>query len=192
MSVFRVKLNNIEQGRLDMNPATGMPFATSVQRTAYVTGPGHSYRELRDGEVFTDNNYWKRFAYPQVSLADSFIEVVTDDGSVFSNVESENSFPRVYKLTVAGGSAYAVNVIDIVGDNGCAAMSADIVNKSAQGVKVKMNGLATAIFDLDGNEQQTFNHGDSMLTRLEFDNTSSGATTAIVQVILALKSKSMS
>ncbi len=188
MSVFKVKLNNIDQGKLDIDPTTGLPFTTSNQRTIYVTGPGRSYRKLRDGDQFTDCNYWKKFAYPQVPLADAFIEVVTDDGSIYSDVAEENTYPRVYTVTVAGGTAYADNVVDIIGDNGTVAVAADIVNKSSQGVKVKLNGLATAIFDLDGNEQQTFNHGDTTLSRLEFNNTSSGASTATIQVILTLKS----
>jgi len=192
MSVFRVKLNNTQQGQMDLDPSTGAQFATSIQRTIYVTGPNRSYRELFDGQTFTDCNYWKKFAYPQVPLADAFIEVVTDDGSVYSDVPSENTFPRVYDKTIAGGSAYAANVIDIIGDNGAEAISASIENTSGQGVKVKMNGLATAIFDLAGNEAKTFNLGDAVISRLEFNNTTSGATTATVQVILTIRSKATS
>ena len=192
MSVFKVKLNNTQQGQMDLDPSTGGQFATSIQRTIYVTGPNRSYRELFDGQQFTDCNYWKKFAYPQVALADAFIEVVTDDGSVYSDVPSENTFPRVYDVTVDGGSAYADNVVDIIGDNGAEAISASIENTSSQGVKVKMNGLATAIFDLAGNEAKTFNLGDAVISRLEFNNTTSGATTATIQVILTIRSKATS
>lgn len=192
MSVFQVQLNNQQQGRLDIDPTTGLPFVISIQRSMYVTGPKRSYRELLDGQIFTDCNYWKRFAYPQVPLDQAFINVVTDDGSVYSDVPSENTFPRVYTVTIPGGSVYTANVIDVLGDNGSEAVSASIENQSSQGVKVKMNGLATAIFDLAGSESKSFNLGDSVITRLEFNNTSSGATTATVQVILTIRSMAKS
>jgi hypothetical protein len=35
---------------------------------------------------------------------------------------------------------------------------------------------------------QSFNLGDAVISRLEFSNTSSGATTATVQVILTIRS----
>lgn len=188
MSVFRVQLNNTQQGVMDLNPATGAQMSPSLQRTMWVTGPNRSYRELFDGTTFTDCNYWKRFCYPQVPLDQAILAVVTDDGSVYSDVPSENTYPRVYDVTVAGASVYASNVIDVVGDNGVSAVSASIENMSAQAVKVKMNGLATAIFDLSANETKSFNLGDAAISRLEFNNTSSGATTATIQVILTLRS----
>ena len=188
MSVFQVQLNNTQQGVMDLNPATGGQMSPSIQRSMWVTGPNRTYRELIDGATFTDCNYWKRFAYPQVPLDQAIILVVTDDGSVFSDVPEENTFPRVYTLTVAGGSVYASNVIDVIGDNGAAAVSASVENQSGQAVKVKMNGLANAIFDLAANETKSFNLGDAVISRLEFNNTSSGATTATVQVILTIRS----
>jgi hypothetical protein len=68
MSVFRVKLQNVDQGKLDINPVTSAAFTTSKQRTIYAMGPKKVNRKLADGDTFTDCNYWKRFAYPQVSL----------------------------------------------------------------------------------------------------------------------------
>lgn len=188
MSVFRVKLNNTQQGVLDLNPSTGAQMSPSLQRTMWVTGPNKTYRQLFDGDTFTDCNYWKQFAYPQTTLEKAFIEVVTDDGSIYSSDPAENTFPRVYDLTIAGGSAYAANVIDVTGDNGAAAVSASIENTSSQAVRVKMNGLSTAIFDLAANETKSFNVGDFVISRLEFNNTASGATTATVQVILTIRS----
>lgn len=192
MSVFQVQLNNIHQGIMDLNPATGGQMSPSLQRTMWVTGPNRSYRELFDGATFTDCNYWKKFCYPQVPLDQAILTCVTDDGSVYSDDPAENTFPRVYTVTVAGGSAYAANVIDVIGNNGNAAVSASIENQSAQAVKVKMNGLATAIFDLAANETKSFNLGDAVISRLEFNNTTSGATTAIVQVILTIRSVPLS
>ena len=117
MSVFRVKLQNVKQGLMDLDPSThplamgsgnqpatygmnGEPMgqewpnseAQSRQRQMFVAGPGRTYRLLKDGDTFTDNNYWKRFAFPQVGREFAFIEVVTDDGSVYSDVPEENTF----------------------------------------------------------------------------------------------------
>ena len=102
MSVFRVKLNNAAQGALDINPSTLLEFNTSIQRTIYVTGPKRIYRKLLDGETFTDCNYWKKFAYPQVPYDQAFIEVVSDDGSIYSEIEEENNYPMVYNIIVTG------------------------------------------------------------------------------------------
>src|SRR5690606_3103147 len=160
MSVFKVKLNNINQGKMDLDPSTaysisgldhsqlGSQFTTSKQRTIYVTGPGRTYRKLSDGEQFTDCNYWKRFAYPQVPLEEAFIEVVTDDGSVWSDVASENTYPKVYNLAVAAGTDYEDNVVDILGDTGGHAVFVQIANQGSTAVRVRVNGVADAIFDL--------------------------------------------
>lgn len=189
MSVFTVQLNNNQQGLMDLNPATGAQMSPSLQRTMWVTGPNRTYRELFDGATFTDCNYWKKFCYPQVPLDQAILVCTTDDGSVYSDVPEENTFPRVYDNTVVGASVYASNVIDVIGDNGAPAVSASIENTSSQGIKVKMNGLATAIFDLAANETKSFNLGDAVISRLEFNNTASGATTATVQTILTIRSK---
>lgn len=200
MSVFRVKLNNINQGQMDLNPATassisgndhsqlGSAMAPSIQRTIYVTGPKRSYRKLKDGETFTDCNYWKRFAYPQVSLADAFIEVVTDDGSVYSDIASENTYPKVYNLSVTNGSSYAANVADILGDTGGYAVFVQITNQGSTPVKARLNGTADAIFDLAAGETQVFNSGDLAVSKLEFANTASGGSTSAVQVLVSVRS----
>jgi hypothetical protein len=187
MSVFRVKLNNSAQGALDINPSTLLEFSTSIQRTIFVTGPKRIYRKLTDGDTFTDCNYWKKFAYPQVPYDQAFIEVVTDDGSVYSEVEEENNYPQVYDLTVLDGSAFAANVCDIIGDTGAAANFVQINNTAGGGdVRVKLNGLAGAIFDLNAGDTQVFNYGDLAVTKLNFDNNS--GSDADVQVIVSIKS----
>jgi hypothetical protein len=187
MSVFRVKLNNSAQGALDINPSTLLEFSTSIQRTIFVTGPKRIYRKLTDGDTFTDCNYWKKFAYPQVPYDQAFIEVVTDDGSVYSEVEEENNYPQVYNLTVLDGSAFAANVCDIIGDTGAAANFVQINNTAGGGdVRVKLNGLAGAIFDLNAGDTQVFNYGDLAVTKLNFDNNS--GSDADVQVIVSIKS----
>lgn len=200
MSVFRVKLNNVNQGRMDLDPSTasaisggdftdlGSQFTTSKQRTIYVTGPNRTYRKLKDGDTFTDCNYWKRFAYPQVALSEAFIEVVTDDGSVWSDVSSENTFPKVYDLTVVAGSDFEDNVVDILGDTGGHAVFVQIANQGSTAVRVRINGVADAIFDLAASETQVFNSGDLAVTKLEFLNVVSGGSDSDIQVLLSVKS----
>ena len=182
MSVFRVKLNNAQQGTLDgSNP--------SKQRTVYVMGPKKINRKLTDGQTFTDSNYWKRFAYPQVPLDQAIVEVVTDDGSVYVDGE-DTSAPRTYDKTVAGGSAYAANVIDIVGDTGGPATFCQITHNGTAGqiTKVKLNGSANAIFDLNYGDTQVFDKGDIAISKIEFDRTASGQTGNLdIQVILGIK-----
>ena len=186
MSVFQVKLNNSKQGLLDIDPATGSQENPSIQRTMYVPGPNKINRELQDGATFTDCNYWKRFAYPQVSLEQAIVTVVTDDGSIWSDVESENTFPAVYSTTCAAGSSYAANTIDIIGDTGSYAVFTQLKNTSSDDVTVKLNGLSSAIFTLDANSTQIFNNGDLTLTSIAFANAS--GSSVIVETILSVKS----
>lgn len=200
MSVFRVKLANAVQGQLEINPVTGLPFTTSVSRTINVTGPRRIQRQLKDGETFTDSNYWKRFAYPQVSLADAFIEVVTDDGSTYSDVPSENVFPVVWAPgtdgLIASGDTYTdTNMsLDIVATYGGPAMFVQIQNlDSGNAIKVKLNGSANAIVTVQANSTQIFNNNDLVINKIEFDNSFSGAAQVdYVEVLLSVKSVSNS
>lgn len=200
MSVFQVSLNNINQGTLDLNPSTASPMTggldanlgsemnPSIQRSIFVTGPKGIFRELKDGDTFTDCNYWKRFAYPQVSMDQAFISVVTDDGSVYSDVESENVFPYIYTLDVDNGTSYTDNVADVLTDAGGTALFAQISNQGSTAVTVRINGLSTAIFDLGAGEVQVFSKDDLVITKLEFANTVSGGSTTTIQVIFSVKS----
>lgn len=200
MSVFRVKLNNVNQGLLDLDPSTasagsvvgqglGDQMNPSIQRGVYVMGPNLINRLLLDGETFTDCNYWKRFAYPQVPYNEAFVEVVTDDGSIYSDVASENTYPRVYDRTIAASDTFGDNEIDIVGDTGGYATFAQITNNgSGPDIKVRLNGLTSAAFDLAAGDTQVFNSGDLSISLIEFDNTASGATDADVQVIVSVRS----
>ena len=200
MSVFQVQLNNISQGYMDLNPSTATPMTAdlysnlgaemspSIQRTIYVAGPNHTYRKLNDGDQFTDCNYWKRFAYPQVPLDQSFINVVTDDGSVYSDVAEENTYPIVNTLDVTYGSTYADNVFDILGTTGSFAVFVQITNEGGTAVKVRLNGNTNAIFDLDAGHTQVFNNGDLSVTKLEFSNLTSGGSDTTVQVLASVTS----
>lgn len=186
MSIFRVRLSNLVQGNLDLNPnEPGSVLNPSTQRTVLVAGPRGVRRQLKDGDEFSDCNYWKQFAYPQVSKQEAFIEVVSDDGSVYSPVPEENNFPRVYTINVADGSSYENNVVDILGDNGGFAKFVQINNMSASGaLKVKINGSSNAIFDLGEGSIQQFNSGDISISKLQFRNES--GTSSTVQIILSV------
>jgi len=188
MSVFKVAINNKEQGVLDIDPATGAQEIPSIQRTIYVAGPNRKIRELSDGATFTDCNYWKRFAYPQVPLSQAIVEVLDDDGSIYSDVPGENTFPKVYNLTIAAGSTYASNVADIIGDTGGYATFVQISNTGSDDVGVKINGQSGAIFTLAGGDTQVFNAGDLTITALAFDNSFSGAIGTTIQIICAVQS----
>lgn len=188
MSVFRVKLNNAGQGGMDINPSTGVMSSTSYQRTIYVAGPNKINRKLKDGDQFTDCNYWKRFAFPQMSLDQAFIEIVSDDGSIYSDIADENTYPKVYDLNVVNGSTYTANVVDIMADTGGHAIFVQIANQGGTAVKVRLNGVADAIFDLGAGETQVFNHGDLSIIKLEFANTVSGGSDSAVQVLVSVKS----
>lgn len=206
MSVFKVQLNNADQGLLDRDPTTGGQFATSKQRTVYIQGPGNIKRTLFDGDTFTDSNYYKRFAYPQVSLADAVLTVLSDDGSVYVDGPNGDSLGsattlRVYNLapvinSVVGGdvddeaTGYAAgNVANIFEDTGGYAIFTQITNTGDVTLKVKVNGSTNAIFDLVSGDTQIYNHGDLLIAKIEFGN-ESGSTVGEVQVQCSVKNLS--
>jgi len=182
MSVFKVKLNQGPQGTLDIDPATGLEFTTSVQRTMYVAGPNGKIREIADGTTFTDCNYWKRFAVPAVSSDDAFIEVLTDDGSVYSDVASENTYPAVTNITLASGKTLVSSgsIIDIAGTTGSFASFMQLTNAGAlasgNNAIVQLNGSSGAIFVLEAGSTQVFNGGDISINRVAIQPQMSGAT----------------
>lgn len=196
MSLFRVKLQNTQQGLLDIDPTTGAARTTSFQRTIMVNGPRRIQRQLVDGDTFTDCNYWKQFAYPQCPLNEAFIEVVTDDGSVYSDIAEENVFPVVWNpgtsgVISAGADPDDTNMtLDIVSDYGGPAKFVQFYNgDSADNVQVKLNGSTDAVFTLHHGETQIFNANDLVITKIQFDNSASGAAQVNpVQVILSVKS----
>lgn len=176
MSVFRVRLTNSRQGQLDIY---------DNQRSAYITGPNRINRKLQDGETFVDCNYWKRFAYPQVSLEEAFIEVVEDDGTVYSDQVQDNTYPKVYNISAAAGSSFTDNVADIEGDSGSFALFAQITNRSEDAVSVRLNGMDSAVIDLPGNSTQTFNVGEMTIALLEVANASGNSVE--VQVVVSIR-----
>lgn len=192
MSVFRVQLANTQQGRLDVNMTTGQPVATSIQRSVYVMGPHRINRLLHDGDTFTDCNYWKRFAYPQVSLDQAFIQVVTDDGSVYSDYEVEQTFLKTYSLTLADGSTYTTtgNFADILGDTGGYAVFTQIVNNGSGAVTCRINGSTNSTFTLGASDTQIFNAGELAVSKVSFANSSGGSVAVVVMVSVRSQSTS--
>lgn len=177
MSKFRVKLNNSRQGLLDIY---------DNQRTAYIMGPNRINRRLKDGDVFVDCNYWKRFAYPQVPLDEAFIEILEDDGTIYSDSISDNTYPKVYDIVAAPETGFSSNKADIQGDSGSFALFAQITNKSeTESVKIRLNGLGSAIIDLGAGNTQVFNAGEVTIGLLEIENNSSEAVP--VQIVVSIR-----
>jgi hypothetical protein len=185
MSTFTVKLNNIAQGRLDLDPSThplaagtsatygqlGTVFTTSKQRQIWVAGPNRRYRLLRDGDTFTDCNYWKQFAYPQTTLEKAFIEVTSDDGSVYSDVAEENVFAKGATVTLT--TALSGTVIDFVTTYGGPARFLSVQNLDSS-IKItgELNGDTNITFVVDANEVFMFNQGDMVITMLRLKSAS--------------------
>ena len=121
----------------------------------------------------------------------AFISVQTDDGSVYSDFATENVFPQVWEIvTAAAGSVYSTsgNTIDILGTTGGNATFVQLTNVSGNDVKVRINGNTNAVFDLGAAVTQVFNTGDLVISKLEFQNNASGATTTVIQVIASVLS----
>jgi len=185
MSVFRVKLNNAGQGQLDIDPTTGIAFTTSEQRKVYVMGPKKINRLLSDGDTFTDSNYWKRFAYPQVPLDQAFIQTITDDGSVYSDVESENTFGVAGSYTLAT-SYNDTNVLDFVTTHGGPATFVQIRNMDPSIViTAELNGDTNLTLSIPVSTAQVFNAGDLAITKVRLKSASG---TPNAQIIAAVKS----
>lgn len=175
MSVFKVKLNNIQQGRLDLDPSTntsetygqlGQVFDVSKQRQIWVAGPNRRYRLLKDGEQFTDCNYWKQFAYPQTTYEKAFIEVVSDDGSVYSDVPEENVFTKGGTETLS--TDFADTVIDFVTTYGGPARFLSVQNLAGSSINItgELNGDTNITFVIAQGETFMFNQGDLSITML--------------------------
>lgn len=179
MSRFRVKLNNGTQGLLDINPSTA-----SIQRSIYVSGPNRIYRELKDGEEFEDSNYWKRYAYPNCPLEVSFLEIIEDDGSVWSDYTLNNNAPKAYSLSLDPGSEFSDNILDIENQENGFATFVQISNGNGD-IKVRLNSSDTAIFSIKSNETQIFSQGELNLNKIEFKNENEEPVN--VQVITSIK-----
>jgi hypothetical protein len=120
-----------------------------------------------------------------VPLEEAFIEVVEDDGTIYSDVISENSYPKVYNITAAAGSGFSSNKADIAADSGSFALFAQITNKGSEQVRIRLNGLNSAIIDLDSGSTQTFNPGELAIGSIEIENQSSDPV--LVQIVVSIR-----
>lgn len=161
----------------------------SRQRTMYCPGPNKINRKLNDGDVFTDCNYWKRFTYPTLPYNQAFIETLSDDGAVYEDGE-QSVYPLVFSKTIAAGSTYTTtgNYINVLDDYGAPALFTQIT-VSGHAVNVRLNGSTSAVLPIASGTTQIFNAGDLPITKLEFDNSTSGTTTATVVVTISVESK---
>ena len=159
MSLFKVVLVNSKQGNM-----------SAGQRSAYIMGPNKVNRLLKDGDTFRDCNYWKRFAYPNVRLEDSFIEVLEDDGIQYVDNQN-NNFPKVYNITAEVESNFIDNVVEILGDTGGYAHFTQITNRSdSSEIRIRLNGSSEAIFLLPAGSTQSFDAGDVSISKIEIEN----------------------
>jgi len=201
MSVFSVKLTQgvgrTAQGFLDPSVVNG----ASIQRTIYAPGPNKINRVLFDGQTFTDVNYWKRFAYPNLPYDQAFINVVTDDGSVWNDFTQDNSYPVSYTSTLVNGTTYTTHTsginrtqFTILSDNGSPAVFTQITNGDTSHptafITVRVNGTAT--FPLYGGSTQVFDKGDLPITLLEFDNHTSGSVDVPIYIFLSIQQAAQS
>jgi hypothetical protein len=193
MSVFQVRLNNANQGKMDVD-VNRAQRAVSLQRTVYIMGPNKVNRKLKDGDSFTDSNYYKRFCYPQVPLDQAILVCTSDDGSVYSDDGSIATYPKVYHLSCDAGSTYTDNVANIATDTGSYATFVQVTNTHAsQSINVKINGVTDAYFTLKAGDSQAFDQGDLQITKIEVDNSASGNVASVTaEVICSIKSISNS
>lgn len=180
MSTFRVKLTQGDirtgQGNLDEQ---ALDNGTSVQRSIYAMGPNKVNRKLNDGDTFTDCNYWKQFAYPQKAYNEAFIEVVSDDGSVYQP-GFQSTFVKAYAKTISNGTTHTTenNIIDVLSDTGSYGIWATI--SSNEDITIRINGNSASDFVVEGDVPFTFNNGDVLFSKITIANASGGNATVSV------------
>lgn len=196
MSIFRVKLQNTAQGKMDVTSNVGHDHQnlTSIQRTAYIMGPNKVNRKLVDGQTFQDCNYYKRFCpVSEGGLAtdeNAILTIVTDDNSVYSDIASENTTPFAVSRVIAAFSTYtdANNQFNFLTLAGGPAVFLQLTNAGLTTLQVRLNGLTTAVFTLEANSFQVFNLGDLQISLVEIDNNGSGHVDATLEVLAAVRS----
>lgn len=181
MSLFQVQLNNSVQGKLDVNPQTGLQFDPSIQRTAYITSCSGRIMELPDGAEFYGSNYYKQFvASPSGTATEetSFLAIIEDDGSVYQTGMSAN-IPVVTSVTTV--TTDFVTAVDYLTNFNGIAHFTQITNNGASSVNVKLNGTTAAVFSLDASSTQIFNNGDIQVSTIAFSAATAAETS--IQII---------
>ena len=184
MSIFQVILAKFERG-------TTSREAFGQQSVSLPTPQNQGERTFKDREVFEGSNYCKKYCTPSMSQADAFLVIIEDDGTIYSEDDSENNQPFIVTKKVAVGSSYndEGNEIDLMKEQGTFATFVLIRNKNAsQEINVKINGSKNAILELDGNDEISFDKGDIPISKLNFDN-SDGKEEVKLQIIFGLKNK---
>lgn len=141
----------------------------------------HINRLMSDGQTFTDCNYWKRFSYPTLPLDQAFITVLSDDGSVYSDIPEENTFP-IAGTYILGSTYTTPNTINFLTLYGSPATFLQIGVTGATAT-VQLNGNSSCQFTIASGVTQVFNSGDLAITEIQMKG--SGAT---AQVIAAVQS----
>ncbi len=201
MSIFRVAL---DQGKIagqgnqgNLEPTAGLVtyngVTASSQRTVYVMGPKKMNRLLKDGDTFTDCNYWKRFVSSTnggTSTDDNaFLKIVSDDGGVWSDDVKESVVvvqENVSIQTAFGGSTWLDNannaiagngVIDILATYGGYAYFVTVIG-GANATKVVLNPGGSLVspsggtqLDIPAGGTLSLNNGDLLVGRIGIQGT---------------------
>jgi hypothetical protein len=192
MSIFRVELSTGAQGGLEAtaNSVTYNGVSASAQRTVYVMGPQKMNRLLKDGDTFTDCNYWKRFVSTvNGGTADdntAFLTIVSDDGNVWSDEEEEAVTVKTVTVSSGASAAYATIRDFLTSDLGYAKF-AIVSNAATAAVKLEINGNtdATSLIDLAASGTITFASGDLLIGKIRAASAGSASAITIVYGIAA-------
>jgi len=168
--------------------------AFSLQRTVYIMGPRKINREIKDGTTFTDCNYWKRYCDAALTIGGgataqtAILRCIYDDGTVWSDDQSENAYPKAallfpsaqfnaYVSTAAYpttplpfGATNGPDTFNITATFGQPAYFCSISNNQssfAQAVQVRLNGDNGCIFTIPGSQDWIFNQGDCQIASIE-------------------------
>lgn len=150
-------------------------------------GPLHTNRLMKDGDTFTDCNYWKQFAYPQTTYTNAFIEVLSDDGSFYSNVPDENTFGIGATWTVNTTSFTSAFTIDFVGTYGAPATFLQVTNNDAtNSVVCQLNANTNIQFTLPKGTTQVFSSGDIAITMLQVKASAGAPNVTVIASVRSL------
>jgi hypothetical protein len=112
-----------------------------------------------DGDTFTDCNYWKRFAYPQVAQNQKpSLRPLPTTVPVWSDVASgKTPTRRFYNMQVIDCSAATsptTRSTILLAILAIRRQSCRLPTKVSTAVRVRVNGVADAAFDLGAGETQ--------------------------------------
>ena len=136
---------------------------------------------LKPDEQFSGSSFFKRFVDPMM------LKLITDDGSVWPESwpiapgsEGAGAVSRSQEITVAAGTTWLDNDTDLDALIGGPAYYLDI--ETDQDIRVRINGDTGSDFLLQSSSIRKFDRGDILISRIQFDNSSSGALTASVSL----------